>query len=199
MNRHKKVFEIVEAIYKGKETRPMGSWMWNNHVQWVASKTAELAQKYNAREEFAISGALLHDLADTIYERTHDNFDEWSEKKGYEVLKEAGFDDKESKEIMELVVGPHSCHPENIPSILEGRVLATADAMFHLQTSFFPVLCYANMPHKAESLDDWREWFSKKVERDYSSKIFFDDEKKEVEADYFALKRVFGNRSLGQI
>lgn len=199
MNRDKKVFEIVKAVYENEETRPMGLWMWNNHVQWVADKTKQLATKYNADEEMSVSAALLHDLADARHERGNPEFDEWSETKAYEVLKETDYTEEEAREIMEIIVRPHSCRPGNLPTTLEGKVLATADAMFHLQTSFFTVLCYKNMPVNAKSLEAWQVWFEEKVERDYGSKIFFDDEKAEVMADYEALKRVFGNKSLKEI
>ncbi len=199
MERDQKVFTAVKLLYENPESRPMGLWMWNNHVQWVANKTKQLATKYNADEEKAVSAALLHDLADSRYERDNPEFNAWSETKAYEVLKETDFTEEEAREIMEIIVRPHSCRPGNLPTTLEGKVLATADAMFHLQTSFFTVLCYKNMPTSAKSLAAWQVWFEEKVERDYGSKIFFDDEKNEVKADYEALKRVFGNRSLKEI
>lgn len=199
MNRDHKVFNVVKSIYENSETRPMGLWMWNNHVQWVADKTRQLAIKYSANEETAVSAALLHDLADSRYERNDPKFDEWSEEKALEILKGADFTEEEAKEIIEVVIRPHSCRPDNLPTTLEGKVLATADAMFHLQTSFFTVLCYKNMPASAKSLEEWQTWFEEKVERDYGSKIFFDDEKNEVTSDYEALKRVFGNKSLKEI
>lgn len=199
MNRDQRVFELVKAVYTAKETRPMGKWMWNNHIQWVANKTKELSKKYNANEEMSVSAALLHDLADSQYERNDPNFDNWSSNKGYEILDQAGFNEIVSKEIIETVVQPHSCKPDNLPTTLEGKVLTTADAMFHLQTNFFTVLCYKNFPDHTKSLKDWRDWFKEKVERDYHSKIFFEDEKKEVTKDYEALKTVFENDVIEEI
>jgi len=200
MNRYEKVFEIVKDVYTDELAEPTGFWMWNNHVQWVATKTKVLAEKYNAKVEFAVSAALLHDIGDAKYaDRSHEDFDNWCVTKGYDVLSEAGFNDMEAKEIIEIIVDPHSCRPGNLPTTIEGRVLATADAMFHLQTNFFLIFFYEHMPKKTQSVTEWQDWFDEKVERDYGVKIFFEDERKEVEEDYKALKKVFGNRSLEEI
>lgn len=174
----------------------MGKWMWNNHVQWVASKAKHLAEKYEADAEKVYCAALLHDLADCQFERSDKDFDNWSEQKGRELLVEAGFDENEIKEILEVIVRPHSCRPSNLPTTLEGKVLATADAMFHLQTSFFPVLCYKQRPAHTKTYEEWQKWFDEKIERDFGPKIFFEDEKEEVRVDYDALCRVFRNKTL---
>ncbi len=75
MKREYQVFELVKSIYENDTTRPMGVWMWQNHIQWVVHKTKELAKKYRANEEFVVSAALLHDIADSQYERGHSDFD----------------------------------------------------------------------------------------------------------------------------
>jgi len=196
MNRDKKVFTAVAAIYENPETKSMGLWMWHNHVQWVADKTRQLSNKYNANEEMAVSAALLHDLADSRYDRDDSLFDKWSEEKAFEVLKEADFTEEEAEEIVEIIIRPHSCRPGKLPTTPEGKVLATADAIFHLQTSFFTALCYQNRPSSIKSLEAWQTWCEEKIEKNYNSKIFFEDEKAEVTADYEALGRVFGNKSL---
>ncbi len=196
MDRDKKVFELVKTIYENEETPLMGTWMWHNHVQWVANKTEDLANKYDANTEFAVSAALLHDLGDARYKRDDSKFNEQCEVMGYEVLEEAGFNKEEAKEIIEVIVQPHSCRPESLPTTAEGKVLATADALFHLQTNFFTVLCYANRPERLNSLGAWQEWFDEKIERDYKTKIFFEDEKQEALEDYNSLKLVFGNKTL---
>lgn len=194
MDRLKVVFRKVQELYLLADTS-MGEWMWHNHVQWVANKTRELADKYGANSEEVYCAALLHDLGDSKYERGHENFDSWSWETGKAILKEAGFRKAERDEILEAT-STHSCHPGHLPETLEGKILATADAMWHLQTSFFPVICYMNRPKGRVSYEEWQEWFKGKVERDFGSKIFFEDERKAVRADYEALKRVFGNTAL---
>src|SRR3989344_2627926 len=196
MEKSENVFNLVETLYLANSSRDMGKWMWNNHVQWVTDKAKKLAEKYNADVEKVYCAALLHDLADSQFERGDKDFDSWSENKGKEILAGAGFVDDEKKEIFEVIVRPHSCRPESLPATLEGKVLATADAMFHLQTSFFPMLCYKQRPEHTKTYAEWQKWFDEKIERDFGPKIFFTDEKEEVRADYEALYRVFGNKTL---
>lgn len=195
MEKRERVFDKVSDLYQ-HATTSMGKWMWNNHVQWVADKANALAEKYGADPDKAYCAALLHDLADSEFERGHKDFVMWSEKKGKEILLSAGFSETDSREIIEVIIRPHSCHPGILPKTLEGKILSTADSMFHLQTSFFPMLCYMHRPENAKSYEQWQEWFNEKIEREYRVKIFFVDEKNEVKADYEALSKIFKNNTL---
>ncbi|EDK72304.1 metal dependent phosphohydrolase [candidate division TM7 genomosp. GTL1] len=194
MGRSKIVFSEVSGIYS-VATTSMGKWMWQNHTQWVADKAKQLAEKYEADVEKSYCAALLHDLGDTKYERGHKDFDSWSWKTSKATLKDAGFRKGERDAILEAI-RTHSCHPGHLPTSLEGKVLATADGMWHLQTNFFPIICYMNRPDTISSYKEWQNWFEGKIERDFGPKIFFEDEKDEVREDYEALKRVFGDRTL---
>lgn len=172
----------------------MGHWMWRNHTQWVADKSVRLAEKYGADVEKVYCAALLHDLGDSKYERDHANFDAWSWETSKTILKKAGFRKGGRDAILEAV-RTHSCHPGHSPTAIEGRILATADAMWHLQTNFFPVICYMNRPDTTKSYEEWQRWFAVKIERDFGAKIFFEAEREEVRGDYEALVKVFGNRA----
>lgn len=194
MERSRVVFAEVNELYSTASTS-MGKWMWQNHTQWVAHKARELAEKYSADAEKSYCAALLHDLGDSKYERGHEDFEIWSKETAETILLKSGFNENEVEEIAEAV-RTHSSRPGNLPASLEGKVLATADGMWHLQTSFFPVICYMNRPDSTNSYEEWQDWFDGKVERDFGPKIFFEDEKEEVREDYEALKRVFGNKTL---
>lgn len=194
MERSKIVLEEVAKLYL-IATTSMGAWMWQNHTQWVANKTYDLARKYGADTEKAYCAALLHDLGDSKYERGHEEFDSWSWETSKAILKNAGFRRAERDAILEAI-RTHSCHPGHLPTTLEGKALATADGMWHIQTNFFPVICYMNRPDGISSYREWQEWFNTKIERDFGPKIFFEDEREEVREDYLALKRVFSNKTL---
>lgn len=184
----------VSELYAAATTS-MGKWMWRNHTQWVADKAKELAGKYKVNTEKAYCAALLHDLGDSQYERGHADFDTWSWHTSKAILKRAGFRKLERDEILEAI-RTHSCHPGQLPTTIEGKVLATADGMWHLQTNFFPIICYMNRPDSTHSYEEWQRWFNGKIERDFNTKIFFEHEKEEVSQDYNALKRIFGNAAL---
>lgn len=194
MERSEVVFNEAKRLYSIAATT-MGQWMWHNHTQWVADKAKKLAQKYDADAKKVYCAALLHDLGDAMYERSHPDFEDWSWNTGKDILKKAGFRKIERDAILEAI-RTHSCHPGHLPTTIEGKVLATADGMWHLQTSFFPVICYMNRPDNTKSYKEWQEWFTNKIERDFSVKIFFDDERAEVLEDYKALKKVFEKEAL---
>lgn len=194
MERSDIVLSEVRGLYAAATTS-MGKWMWRNHIQWVADKAKKLAGKYGADMEKVYCAALIHDLGDSTYERGHTDFDTWSWETGKTILKKAGFRKNERDEILEAV-RTHSCHPGHLPTTKEGRVLATADGMWHLQTNFFPVICYMNRPDTINSYEEWQDWFTGKIERDFGPKIFFEDEREEVRKDYDTLVRVFGNKTL---
>lgn len=194
MERRKLVFDEVNELYS-VATTSMGKWMWHNHTQWVADKAKQLAKKYGADTEKAYCAALLHDLGDSKYERGDENFDIWSKEKGEEILLKAKFSEDEVREIMEAV-RTHGSRPGNPPVTQEGKVLATADGMWHIQTNFFPIICYMNRPQNTHSYEEWQEWFIGKIERDFGPKIFFEDEREEIREDYEALLQVFRKRGL---
>ena len=194
MEKRKVVLAEVGELYAAATTS-MGQWMWRNHTQWVANKAEKLAEKYGADVEKAYCAAMLHDLGDSRYERGHADFDTWSWNTSKAILKQAGYRKAERDEILEAI-RTHSCHPGHLPATIEGKVLATADGMWHIQTSFFPVICYMNRPDSTHTYQEWQIWFCDKIERDFNTKIFFEDEKREVKDDYDALMRVFGNTTL---
>ena len=194
MDKDKIVFEEVDALYRAATTT-MGKWMWHNHTQWVADKARSLAEKYQADPAITYCAALLHDLGDSKYERGHEAFDAWANEKSKEILGRAGCSESQIAQILEAI-RTHGSRPGNPPTTLEGKVLATADGMWHVQTNFFPIICYMNRPQTTHTYEEWQAWFAGKIERDFGPKIFFEDEREEVRADYEALKRVFSNKTL---
>lgn len=196
MDKSQNVFTAAAKQYSNSTTN-MGKWMWQNHTQAVADKSKELAKKYSANIELTYCAALLHDLGDSEYERGHPDFDTWSLNTSSQILKKVGFGKAEADEVIKAV-RTHSCHNGNLPTTLEGKILATADAMWHYQTSFFAEICYMNKPNSANNYQQWQEWFNEKIERDYRIKIFFDDERLAVKPDYEALKKVFGKPSFNK-
>jgi len=195
MLREQRVFAQVEVLYKNSSTQ-LGKWMWENHVQFVADTSKKLADKYSANTEWCYVAALLHDIGDCLIKRDDSRFNAWSYEKASEILTSCDFSQKEIKNIITEIIQPHSCKPGLLPHTLNGKVLATADAIFHLDTGFFPLFCYLNCPEAIGSYQEWQNWCMEKIERDFRSKIFFEEERKSMEGSYTALKTVFGNTTL---
>lgn len=173
-----------------ESTRKVAHWMWDNHVQFVAQKTAELADRFGANKEESVTGALLHDLGDIWVSRKDPSHDQISETESRRILQEVGFSEAEIKEIISQIIAPHSCHPGNVPQTLEGKILATADALGHLATNFYEQVeklgsQFWDMDFGPEGYPDWAR---KKLDRDFHSKIFFGEIQEEIRPRYEQLK-----------
>lgn len=179
------VFDEVQNLYLNSN-REMARWMWNNHVQIVADNAQKLAIKYKADEDMCIYGALLHDIGDVWTERDDKMFDAKSQTESTRILQNAKYSPSQIKIIMTEIIAPHSCYPNNMPTILEGKILATADALAHLTTPFYESLHNMGLP-KQISPKEFNTWVTQKINRDYHSKIFFEDERTQVEHNYSKL------------
>lgn len=104
-------------------------------------------------------------------------------------MKSVGFDDEELALIVDDAIKHHSCHGSSRPASIEGEILATADALAHLQSSFY---AYAFWVMNNQPLEQVMRWASEKLDRDFHNKICFDDVREAARTDYEALKRVFG-------
>lgn len=189
MSQHQKIAHLVAEAYQNC-TEEFGQWMWKNHVQFVAKKTEELCLQYNADADKAIAGAWLHDFGDAFVYRFDKKHDELSDNKARGVLARAGYSVAEINEIITDIIAPHSCNEGFLPQTLEGKVLATADALAHLSTDFYVQFTWLHIP-QGKTYDEFLIWVSEKLERDFNSKIFFDDVKEKIRPRYEALKEVF--------
>lgn len=181
----------VEDLYKSDNPNaaPWKDWIYENHVLIVANICQELSNKYKAGSNLTIAGALLHDIGDTVMTRDGDEVHETkSLQMAEELLTNSDFKGNEVEFIVKEVITPHSCK-EIKPNTLEGKILATADAMAHLTSDFYIHFCWT---HEVEDeLEPYKKWVLRKIERDFNDKIFFEEEKAEVKQNYKAAKLIF--------
>jgi HD superfamily phosphodiesterase len=190
MRRHQ-IAKLVEQTYLSSKQN-IALWMWQNHLQFVAQKALELSDKFNANADLVVAGAFLHDFGDAFVSRHASNHEEVSKEEAIKVLQKADYSPQEIQEILEKVIAPHSCYEGNMPETLEGKVLATADALAHLITDFYVQFAWKNMPD-GKSYQEFLVWVSEKLERDFNDKIFFEEIRDEVREKYLALKLVFNS------
>lgn len=183
------VFDEVQNLYLNSN-REMARWMWNNHVQIVADFARTLAIKYHADVTMCVDGALLHDIGDVWMERDDKMFDNKSQTESTRILQNAKYTVSQIEIIVGKIIAPHSCYPNNMPTTLEGKILATADALAHLTTPFYESLHNMGLP-KQISLQEFNTWVTQKINRDYHSKIFFEDERTQVKPNYTQLLNIF--------
>lgn len=187
--KHHKVAQLVENVYTSSK-EDFAQWMWQNHLQFVAKKAEELSQKFGANEDLAVAGAWLHDFGDAFVHRHSDKHEEISVNEAKKVLKRVGYSGNEVQEILEVIIEPHSCKDGNFPMTIEGKVLATADALAHLTTDFYIQFTWKHLP-EGKSYEEFTDWVNDKLERDFNNKIFFDEIKSLVKTRYEVLKEVF--------
>ena len=188
--RIEKVKREVEKLYTSNHPNadPWIVWAYPNHVQFVAKTAARIAHEQKADEEICVAGALLHDSADAVMNRFTNGHAEKSLKIAQEILERCGYNEQERNFIINEVIAHHSCS-HTIPTALEGKVVATADGMAHLQTDFF--LYFAWQHYGGKDLAALKEWVLIKIEKHFHKKIFFDTYRREVEPEYNAIQLLF--------
>lgn len=181
---------LVDGYYRSPtaEADPWVEWGYENHVLRVARFAEDLAKRFCGRPEFCIAAALVHDLGDAFLSRRASEHEGKSLALGRAALEQAGFSASDADEIIRDIVGPHSCKKDNMPQTLDGKIVATADALSHLSADFFFYMCWLR---RDANYQDFRSWAAKKVERAFHRKIFFDEVKQEIEPQYQVLKGLF--------
>jgi putative nucleotidyltransferase with HDIG domain len=159
----------------------------------VADNALALAGRFGAKPDLVRAGALLHDIADAVMNRNADKLAHANKtlEIARDLMDAAGFALTDIKVVLDDALPRHSCHGNTRPATAEGKVLATADAMAHLQTDFY-VHGVWGFGVEDISLEEAKRWALEKIERDYRIKIQFDEIRKLCEPDYRALKAVFG-------
>ena len=184
----------VDALYSAKNLNraDWADYLYASHVFIVANKAELLAVRFNAQKDIAVAAAMLHDIADAIMPREDSRHGEEGMRIARNFLAESDFSNEEIDIIVNDIIKFHSCKNGNAPQTLEGKVMATADALGHLQTDLyeFAITYYIQ---KAKPVEKIKAWGLEKVDRDFNKKIFFPEIKDEVRADYERLKTCFTN------
>jgi hypothetical protein len=98
---------------------------------------------------------------------------------------EYGYSSDIIKKVMDVILS-HSC--ENlIPTTLEGKILANADAMAHYSNNFYLQIAVLGQ----RSLEELKIWALEKLARDYNKRMFFPFAKKEIKKKHDILMQLF--------
>ena len=180
--------EKVRALYEEKNPKraSWADWLYKNHVFLVAEEAKRLGNKYNANTQVVEAAAMLHDIADTVMQRADSTHETKSLEIAKQFLKEADFPLVEIEQIITDILPNHGCYPGHFPKTLEGKLMATADAIVHILSDFYHFSL--RELRKTMPEEEVCEWFNKKLNRDFKDKIFFDDERKRISPKYKSLK-----------
>lgn len=105
-------------------------------------------------------------------------------------LTRAGFSDREILIVNDILMH-HSCR-DILPQTLEGKIMATADAIVHLKSDFYPHALKTKQD-EGESAESIQKWALQKIERDFFTKIFFDQVREELSGEYEKARAFFLN------
>lgn len=187
-----KLEDAVRQLYESKNTNRSDwcDWLYAEHVFVVADYTDELAKRFDAPLYMCRAAALLHDIADTEMSRFSDEHEKKSLEIARQLLAEAGYNPDEIAVIVDDAIAFHSCHNGIKPQTDVGKILATADALAHLKTTFY-IDATEHMLNDMP-VEKRNEWAVKKMPRDYNDKIMFDVVRKEAKPYYEKLTSHFG-------
>lgn len=158
----------------------------------MADKSRELAERFGARVELSVAAAMLHDIADAIMSREDPRHEKESMLIARSFLRVSGFTDDEIQVVVEDAIKYHSCKSGEAPKTLEGRVMATADAVVHLQSDFYDFAAQ-NFTNRGETNASISQWGLEKTDRDFNNKVFFPEVQEEVRPDFERERRRFAS------
>ena len=191
MTRIESVRKKVKELYDSKNPNrdEWADWLYANHVLVVADYAKKLAKTYNTDIDLSEASALLHDCADSVMSRFAGGHDSKSAEIANNILLECGYSEAEADLVVNDALKFHSCRNGQKPKTEVGKVLATADALAHLDTDYYLL----SMPKviKRDGKDKACDWFSKKIDRDFNNKICFEEVRTEVKPKYLKLKESF--------
>ena len=191
MDRIEKIKKKVDELYARTETNraDWADWLYHSHIFVVAENAKQLVKRFGGDSDIAVAASMLHDIADAVMPRENIEHKERSKKIANDFLRECNFSENEIGTIVNDAIEFHGCKNGELPKTLEGKIMATADALAHLKSNFYD---YAlEKFSKTDSAEDIKSWALPKIERDYRVKIFFDDVRQETRDDYERVKTLF--------
>lgn len=193
MNKLEAISAQVKELYESKQAGrdKIADWIYEGHVLIVADYAKQLCQEFGGNPDLAVAGALMHDIGDAVMSRFAEDFNEQSYQIARDFMAKAGYSSEDADFVITEVITPHSCHKgERQPEDVNGKILATADAMAHLCTDAYLYWCWNHM-FRSGTLEEYKAGARKKLDRDFNEKIQWDSVRDRVRPEYDALVSVF--------
>ena len=160
------------------------SWFYDKHLLAVEKYANFLLKKLpKANREIVLLGVWLHDTQRVRgIKGDHQKMGAVEARK---IMQEYGYSAAIIKKVQSIIL-THSCNRSK-PITLEGKILATADAMTHYVNDFYLQIAIT----RRRSLKVFKLWALEKLNRDYNKKIFFPFAKKEIKERHTILMKLF--------
>lgn len=191
MSRIDELEQAVRALYEAKDPNraDWADFLYGKHVIVVADFASQLAERFEIDADLCRASALLHDIADAKTKRHNPEHAALSEQIATEILQANGYTNEDISVVVTDALRNHSCHDGVVPQTDVGKVLATADALAHLQTDFYDF--FEKLQLQDKTTQQVHEMIQSKLDRDFAVKIQFDEIRQEAQADYERLKAHF--------
>lgn len=189
MTRLESLEQEIRRLYKEKNPAraDWADWLYENHVFVVGDHAKQLAERFNVDSELCQAAAMLHDIADSFMSRFDEEHENESLRMARKLLTKTDYTEEEIKIIVDDACTLHSCRDgDPLPQTDVGRILATADALAHIVDDKF--YSFFKEHFEKEGRPNNVEVSLKKLDRDYHSKILFDEIKEEQKDNYEKLK-----------
>ena len=183
----------VDVLYQAKNPNraDWADWLYENHIFAVAEEAGNLADEFGGSKDLVMAAGMLHDIADAVMNRENPDHEKESLRIGRILLQETGFSDSEIAVIIDYAITNHSCYSNTRPKTLEGKIMATADAVVHLKSDFYNHALETK--EEGETFQDIADWALPKLDRDFYNKIAFDSVREQVRLYYERLLKQFSS------
>lgn len=172
---------VFEKARKGDE---FSRFFYAFHIKAVVRYALQMAKKSGADREVVEIAAWLHDS--TIGTHGNKEHNITGAKEAERVMRKLGYPENKIKMVHHAIIS-HRCKKGYFPRTLEAKILATADAVAHLDTFLFlPWIAKRNGLGVKETFD----WISEKFDRDWEKKIFFPEMKKAAREKFLTRKKL---------
>lgn len=156
---------------------------YEHHLLGVEKNAQELLSRLpKANKEVVMLGVWLHDMQ--LVRKLKGNHEELGAKEAEKILKEFQFS-PETITLVKDIILTHMCK-KRIPTTLEARTLATADAMSQYSSDWVISVAMDD----GFRLSEFKQFMIEKLEHNYNHRIFFSFAKKMIKKRHEALMYV---------
>jgi len=179
----------IEKLIKG-ECETLGfvpEWFFEEHLKIVEKHVLDILEKVpSADKEVVMLGVWLHDTQ--RIRGVNAPHQDGGAQEAKKIMSQFDYDDNIIKKVQNIIQ-THSCD-DKMPNTVEGRILATADAMAHYTSDFFLRIAILG----DRNVEEYKKWALEKIEKNYNKKISFDFAKEKIKDRHNIIKNFLMNK-----
>jgi len=184
MEKVEKIKELIKLECERPKFAGKRNWFFSTHLLGVEKYAEWLLEKLpEANKEIVMLSVWLHDIQ--RIRMISGDHQQIGALEAVKILKGFEYEDNIINAISN-VIKTHSCDDNNLPNSVEGKVLATADAMSHFVNDFY--LHIATLGDR--TVNEFKQWALEKLDRDYNTKIYFDLAREEIKDRHKVLLKI---------